>query len=68
MEEKKPLEDKVYVNAYVENGIGKKSGTPYTRVTIELTPSLKKDVFLENAEKEAYNSYLELEKLKSARK
>ena len=68
MEEKKPLNDKVYVNAYVENGIGQKSGKPYTRVVIELTPGLSKNVFLEDAEKDAYNSYLELEKLKNARK
>lgn len=54
--------DAIYLDAKLEEKLSEKKGTKYFVITINLTPTLVKQVFLEPAEVEAIRLYIELNK------
>ena len=52
----------IYLDAKLEEKLSEKKGTKYFVITINLTPTLVKQVFLEPAEVEAIRLYNELNK------
>lgn len=54
--------DAIYLDAKLEEKLSEKKGTKYFVITINLTPSLTKQVFLDPAEVEVIRLFNELNK------